>query len=131
MTEATLPTKPTRPAAKAALWVGYCVLVSAVVLVWVARDDALEGPALVALGCIILLSIVLGRLLPGWGFAAPVVLALAWLLVVIETTPGRDAGAEPSARGLALIFLLIAVLAAEAGVFLGSMGAVWAWTREP
>ena len=116
--------KPTRPAPKAALWVGYCVLVSAVMLAWVARSAAQVGPSLVALGCIVLLSIGLGRLLPGWGFAAPVVLALVWLLVIIETTPGRG-----EARGWAAILLLLAVLAAEAGVLLGSMLAVWAWAR--
>lgn len=116
--------------AKAVTFLGYGVGVSAVVVTWAAYDPAAETWRVVALGCVFALSILLGRRLPGWGFAAPVVVALMWLAVILATTPAPDIGDEPpTARALEVFFLLIATLAAEAGVFLGSMTAVWSWTR--
>jgi NADH:ubiquinone oxidoreductase subunit K len=79
-------------------------------------------PALLA--SIFVLSVMLGRLLPGWGFAAPVVLAAASLAVVLaETEPGMG-------RGLAVVYICIGVAIAEAGVLLGSLAAAWTWTSR-
>jgi hypothetical protein len=115
---------------RVALFAGYCLLVSGVVLAWFAHDPASNVWRVVALGCIVALSIGLGRLLPGWGYAAPAVLAVGWLLVILATTPTPKVGDEgPTARALEFFFLVVTTIAAEAGVFVGSMGAVWAWTR--
>jgi hypothetical protein len=122
---------PAGPRAKARVFLGYCGLVSALVATWVASGTGFGFSlawSLLALGFVVLLSIGLGRRLPGWGFLAPPVLALGWLAVVLTTVPARPGEEAPTAQGLLLVFLVATALAAEAGVLVGAMSAVWKWT---
>jgi energy-coupling factor transporter transmembrane protein EcfT len=96
MSETIRLSGPTEPRGKTVFFLGYCVLVSAVVIAWYGHDPTSDLWRLVALGCVVLLSVVLCRLLPGWGFAGPAVLALAWLVVILATTPSPLGGDGPA-----------------------------------
>lgn len=100
------------------VFTAYCLTVSALL---VALGD--HHHLAFATGLLVL-SVALGRLLPGWGFAAPAFLGVLWLVpALVGTEPGEG-------RGLAMVYLFIGVALAEAGVLLGSVSAAWSWTTR-
>jgi hypothetical protein len=107
-------------AARVAIFVAYCALTNGAVLAWAQTGGGAPWPALAV---VVVASLALGRLLPGWGFAAPLVGAAIWLAVIADDP-------DPAGRGLDVLVLVAGVLAAEAAVLAGALSAAWAWARR-
>jgi hypothetical protein len=97
---------------------------SAIVVGWLMSDRwvGLAG-SLVALVAVFVISLVLGRRLPWLGFVAPLLVGGVWLVVILVSDLGDEG------RAWALVLTGLATVVSEAGVLLGAMAAVWAWTR--
>ena len=122
--EATSRTSSPGAGAKPAVVLGYCVGMSAIVVGWLMSDRwvGLAG-SLVALVAVFVISLVLGRRLPWLGFVAPLLVGGVWLVVILVSDLGDEG------RAWALVLTGLATVVSEAGVLLGAMAAVWAWTR--
>jgi hypothetical protein len=111
---------PATGMAKVAIFAAYCAVTNAAVLAWALTGT---GPVWPVLALVVVASLVLGRVLPGWGFAGPAVGAPIWLAVIADDLSSEGAG-------LAVVALAFWVLVAEAAVLVGAFSAAWSWTRR-